>query len=167
MQAAKILPDLFYEIRDLPTAAIDWILGPWPTTSHGQWWASPFRVGGHIFPDRFFSLRVRGKPYWRQMGRCLPDDSGMYHRVLRGGHPKGGLKNTDCMDPGFSIEISCILLGKDVGHNFPTCDLLTTDVLCIRVYAADHIWLVHQLACICPHIADNMQDGEAKEHWLW
>lgn len=35
MQVAKVLPDFFYEIRDLPIAVPDWILGPGPTTFNG------------------------------------------------------------------------------------------------------------------------------------
>ena len=76
--------------------------------------------------------------------------------VLRGGHPKGGLADTDCTYLGFSPEISCILSSEDVRHSCLTCDLSTVDVLCVRVYAADHIRLVHQVACICSHIADSM-----------
>ena len=77
------------------------------------------------------------------MGRCLPDDLGIYHRILRGGHPKGGLADTDCADSDPSLEISGILLSEDVGHNCPTCDLLVVDVLCARVSVADSIRLVY------------------------
>ena len=80
-----------------------------------------------------------GNPSRRQIGGCLPEDSGIYHHILRGGHPKGGIIDTDCVDSDVSLEVSDILLSEDVRHSYPTCDLSATDLLCARVSAVDNI----------------------------
>ena len=76
---------------------------------------------------------------WRQMGRCLPNDLGIYHHILRGGNPKGGLADTDCVDSDLHLEVGGILPSEDVGHNCPTCDLSHAYVLCARVHVAHSI----------------------------
>ena len=75
----------------------------------------------------------------RRTGRCLLDDSGVYYSILRGGHPKGGLIDTDRPDPNPSFEVCGILPSEDVEHNCPTCDLSAAYVLCARVHATDSI----------------------------
>ena len=104
---------------------------------------------------------MRSKPTQRRSGQGSPYHTGVYYILLRGGHPKGGLADPYSTDPRYRVEINCLLFGEDVGHYCPTCDFTTVDVLCFGVHATDYIRLVHQFTYICPHAADNMQDGQA------